>query len=375
MKNIFFYFLSAFLLLLMGCGNEKKQYPSQEHEILEIRLTQEQFNTNNFQLGTLEKKTFPKMVETSGIIDVPPQNKAVITAFMGGFVKKTLLLVGDKVKKGQALITLENQEFVKMQQEYLGVYNQLDFLKVEYTRNKTLFEENITSEKKYLEAKSNYETSLAKYEGLKKQLQMLNISPKNVEQLIITSEAVIYSPIDGSITKMNVSTGSYVAPSTEMLEIVDNNHVHLELTVFEKDILKVKKGQKIQFEIPESSEDPYTATVYLVGTSIDDAKRTIKVHGHLDNENNNFLPGMFVNAHIMTDVTQVWSLPVDAVTSSEGISYLLKLVSNQEDNLIFQKVSVTTGSTFKDYIEIKPSENIKPEDQFLVKGVFGLLGN
>jgi len=375
MKNIFYFNASIFLLLLMGCGNKNSAETTTETQGEEtgIVVTQDQFDTNDLMLESMEKRTFPKMVETSGMIDVPPENRASVTAFMGGFVKKTPLLVGDQVKKGQLLVVLENQEFVQMQQDYLEVFNQLDFLKAEFERNQTLFEEKIASQKNYLQAKSNYETAKARYQGLKEQLQMLNISPSNVENGNITSQAAIYAPIEGSITKMNVSTGSYVSPATEILEIVDNEHVHLELTVFEKDILKVKPGQKIEFRIPEASEETFDAEVHLVGKSIDDAKRTIKVHGHLEKEEGNFLPGMFVNALIMTDTTKTWSLPAEAVIESEGTTYVLKLMGKSGNDYTFEKIAVTQGETYGGFTEISSSE-LSEKDQFLTKGVFDLIG-
>ena len=346
MKNIIQ--IAAVFLLLIGCGNKNNAESVSEEQIepTGIRVTQNQFDTNDLMLGALEKRTFPKMVETSGMIDVPPENRASITAFMGGFVKNTSLLVGDQVKKGQLLVSLENQEFVQMQQDYLEIFNQLDFLKAEFERNQTLFEEKIASQKNFLQAKSNYETAKARYKGLREQLQMLNISPNRVEQGNITSQAVIYAPISGSVTKMNVAKGSYVSPATEIMEIVDNDHVHLELSVFEKDILKVKKGQRIQFKIPEASEDTFEAEVHLVGTSIDDTNRSIKVHGHLAHEEEaNFLPGMFVDAKIMTDTIKTLSLPEEAVIESEGTYYVLKLVDKENGGYTFEQIPVKQGNT------------------------------
>ena len=373
MKNIFQ--IAAIFLLLIGCGDKTSEASATEEqgEPSGIVVTQDQFDTNNLVVGPMEQRTFPKMVETSGMIDVPPENRASVTPFMGGFVKQTSLLVGDRVKKGQLLVVLENQEFVQMQQEYLEVFNQLDYLKAEFERNQTLFDEKIASQKNFLQAKSNYQTAQARYQGLREQLQMLNISHSKVEQGNITSQAAIYAPIAGSITKMNVTKGSHVSPATEILEIVDNQHVHLELTVFEKDILKVKKGQKIQFKIPEASEEAFNAEVHLVGTSIDDAKRTIKVHGHLEHEEGNFLPGMFVDAMIMTDTTKTWSLPEEAVIESEGNYYVLKLVEQSDGNYTFERVAVKQGGTFDGFTEII-STGLNKTDQFLTKGVFDLIG-
>ena len=366
---------AAVFLLLMGCGNKNSEASASEEQGEEtgIVVSQDQFDTNNLTMGTMEKRTFPKMVETSGMIDVPPENRASVSAFMGGFVKKTSLLIGDKVKKGQLLVVLENQEFVQMQQEYLEVFNQLDFLKAEFERNQTLFDEQIASQKNLLQAKSNYQTAQARYQGLGEQLRMLNISPSNVEKGIITSQASIYAPISGSVTKMNVAKGSYVSPATEILEIVDNEHVHLELTVFEKDILKVKKGQKIQFRIPEASEEAFNAEVHLVGTSIDNAKRTIKVHGHLEQEDGNFLPGMFVDAMIITDTIKTWSLPEEAIIESEGNHYVLKLIAKKDGSYTFDRLAVKQGGTFDGYTEIISNE-LNETDQFLTKGVFDMIG-
>ena len=366
---------AAVFLLLMGCGNKNSEASASEEQEEEtgIVVSQDQFDTNNLTMGTMEKRTFPKMVETSGMIDVPPENRASVSAFMGGFVKQTSLLIGDKVKKGQLLVVLENQEFVQMQQEYLEVFNQLDFLKAEFERNQTLFDEQIASQKNLLQAKSNYQTAQARYQGLGEQLRMLNISPSNVEKGIITSQASIYAPISGSVTKMNVAKGSYVSPATEILEIVDNEHVHLELTVFEKDILKVKKGQKIQFRIPEASEEAFNAEVHLVGTSIDNAKRTIKVHGHLEQEDGNFLPGMFVDAMIITDTIKTWSLPEEAIIESEGNHYVLKLIAKKDGSYTFDRLAVKQGGTFDGYTEIISNE-LNETDQFLTKGVFDMIG-
>ncbi|WP_127136230.1 efflux RND transporter periplasmic adaptor subunit [Flagellimonas oceanensis] len=374
MKHIFQ--IAAVFLLMMGCGDKNNEASTSEEqaEASGIVVTKDQFDTNDLMISAMEKRTFPKMVETSGMIDVPPENRASVTAFMGGFVKQTSLLIGDQVKKGQLLVVLENQEFVQMQQDYLEVFNQLDYLKAEFERNQTLFDEKIASQKNFLQAKSNYETAKARYQGLREQLQMLNISPSKVEQGNISSQAAIYAPIAGSITKMNVAKGSYVSPATEILEIVDNDHVHLELTVFEKDILKVKKGQKIQFKIPEASEDAFDAEVHLVGTSIDDAKRTIKVHGHLAHEEDgNFLPGMFVDAMIMTDTTKTWSLPEEAVIESEGNYYVLKLIEQKDGDYTFERVAIKQGGTYDGYTEII-STGLNETDQFLTKGVFDLIG-
>ena len=378
MKHIPYISLITLVLLnTMACGESKHAGGSEgsaETAVNELTITEEQFKENGMVLSHLEERTFPVTVSTNGIIDVPPENRAVVNAMIGGYIQKTPLLVGNKVDKGQLLVTLENPEFVALQQEYLEVKERLGYLKSEYDRHKILFEEKISSQKNYLRTESEFKMAQAQYNGLQKQLRMLNISPLEVENGNITATASLYSPISGSVTQVWVSKGAYVSPSSPILEIVDNDHIHLELAVFEKDIMKVKKGQPISFRIPEASDKTFEAEVYLVGTTITD-NRTIQVHAHLKNEKeNNFLTGMFVEADIVMDQIQALALPSEAIVTIDNKTYALLLVSENNDNYQFRKLEVQTGQTHADYTAIGDVGKWDANNRFLTKGAFGLIG-
>ena len=364
-----------FALLITACGKEKNNVlevtPTEEvHE--DITVTQAQFKSENMAFGSIEEFDFNEGIKVNGMIDVPPQNKSSISTFIGGYVTKTPLLIGSEVKKGQLLVTLENPEYVEIQQNYLEVAEQLNYLKSEFNRQKTLFDEQITSEKNYLKAESTYKSNLAHYNGLRKKLQMMHISPQRVEQGTISSSINLYAPIDGFVTKVNVSNGTYVSPSDVILEIVDTHHVHLELSVFEKDIMAIKKGQKIRFQIPEASDKTFNADVHLVGTTIDGESRRVQVHGHIDNDEDHFIVGMFVDAEIITDSTKRVGLPKEAIISLEEANYVLVLKTKKNNEFHLEKVKVTIGKATEDVVEILNSEGLKNK-QILVKGIGMLL--
>ncbi len=364
-----------FALLITACGKEKNNVlevtPTEEvHE--DITVTQAQFKSENMAFGSIEEFDFNEGIKVNGMIDVPPQNKSSISTFIGGYVTKTPLLIGSEVKKGQLLVTLENPEYVEIQQNYLEVAEQLNYLKSEFNRQKTLFDEQITSEKNYLKAESTYKSNLAHYNGLRKKLQMMHINPQRVEQGTISSSINLYAPIDGFVTKVNVSNGTYVSPSDVILEIVDTHHVHLELSVFEKDIMAIKKGQKIRFQIPEASDKTFNADVHLVGTTIDGESRRVQVHGHIDNDEDHFIVGMFVDAEIITDSTKRVGLPKEAIINLEEANYVLVLKTKENNEFHLEKVKVTIGKATEDVVEILNSEGLKNK-QILVKGIGMLL--
>lgn len=364
-----------FLLVILSCRNNEKEteatIENQNHQE-EVIVSTAQFESENMVMSKLSKQDFNQTVTATGFIDVPPSSRASATTFMEGYIKNTPLLIGDEVKKGQLLVTLENPEFVELQQNYLEVSNQLTYLKSEFERQETLYKENITSQKNYLKAESDYKSNLAHYNGLKQKLKMLNINPLNVENGKISSTINLYAPIAGSITKVNVSNGSFVSASTEILEIVNTNHIHLELMVFEKDILKIKKGQSISFKIPEASDDIFNAEVYLVGTSIDPENRTIKVHGHIeDDENSPFVTGMFVEAQIVTGASIGNALTKEAIAEIDGVIYALVL-QKQADGYTFEKTEVKVGKQTEAFVEVLNTQNFK-DKQILTKGAFMLL--
>lgn len=372
MKSIYITVLS---LLFLTCKEQKtdiNKEPTKSKTSKFISISKEQFEAQNMHIDSLKIHQFSQDINVTGFIDVPPQNKAKVNTFFEGYVVNILHLVGDVVKKGQLIATLEHPYYIEIQQNFLETSEQLSYLKAEYNRQLELFNENITSEKNYLKAKSTYKSNLAHYNGLKKTIEMMNLNPDAIEKGIITSKLNLYAPIDGSITKVNVNQGEFVSTSTEIVEIINTEHIHLELMIFEKDILKVKKGQKIRFKIPESSSKMYNAEVHLVGTSIDAQNRTITVHAHIeDMENSQFISGMFIEAQIITSNFTSFALPKKALIKEDNQYYALTLKEQTSETYTFEKIKVFPEFETEEFIAI----NFKTEfngQKFLIDGVFML---
>ena len=377
-NNLKSIFILLAVLFMSSCGDSEKENSEETATNSSdggIQLSFAQFEGSDMELGEIEENSFPVSIETTGMIDVPPENKAMVSSFADGYVRETPLLIGDEVKKGQFLVSLENPEYVQMQQDYLDAMEQMNYLKSEYQRQKTLLEEKITSERNFLKAESEYKRNLAKYRALRKKLQMLNLNPEAVEKGKISSTINIYAPITGSITEMNINNGMFVSAADELMQIIDRNHLHIELNVFEKDVMKLKKGQDIRFIIPEANSDTIEGMVHLVGTSVNEQKRTVKVHGHFKDEQkkNSFATGMFVEAEIITDRRKAKALPAESIVSLDNTNYVLVLDTKTDSNYIFKRREVLPGDTFNDLTIITNSAEFNQDTQFLTKGAFNLI--
>ena len=371
MKQLYIFFI---FMLLVACGNEKNE--EQSEQTLEatdnLVITKQQFDGEAMEFGTLKEHDFNTIIKVSGMIDVPTHNQSNVSTFVGGYVTKTPLLIGDEVKKGQFLVTLENTEFVEIQQQYLELAEQLNYLKSEFTRQQTLYDEKITSQKNFLKSESDYKSSLAHVNGLKKKLQMMNINPTSVENGTITSSINLYAPINGFVTKVNVSNGTYVSPADVIMEIIDTDHIHLELSVFEKDILKIKKGQKINFRIPEASDSIFQAEVHLVGTTIDATSRRVTVHGHIDDDHTGFIVGMFAEAEIIVGSSKAMALPKTAVIHLEDEFFTLVLESEISNEYLLKKVKLDIGLQTEDVVEVLNADALNNK-KIVVDGTYMLL--
>ncbi len=312
----------------------------------------------SYQTVPLLEIDFKETLSVTGKVDVPPKHRSVVSPFKPGYIARTPLLEGDKVVKGQFLVSLQHTDYIELQQNYLKIFEQLSFLKEESDRKEKLYQEDITSKKEYLKAKSNYKSSLANVEGLKQTLQMLNINPKNVEEGKIASAINILAPIDGYVSKVNVSQGSYVNSDDVIMEIINLEHIHLELSVFEKDIMKVKEGQPIAFTLPEASQDVYSAKVHRIGTAIDDTNRRVEVHAHVESTAN-FMVGMYVDADILVDDKTGYGLPNSAIQSDADGSYVLVIDEKNKDVDKATKLYLTLGIQNDVYTEILNVEDFK----------------
>ena len=339
-----------------------------------IEISELQFNRSKMELGVLQNQPFEQTVSVTGVIDVPPTHKASITSFLGGYVKSCGLQVGEEVKKGQTLLVLENTQFVDIQKDYIEVAQQIKYLKTEYERQKTLFQEKITSEKNYFKAESDYLQAQGMYQTLLEKLRMLNINPKAVEQGKVTSQITILAPISGSVSEVNAAIGAYVSPSDVILEIIDDKALQLELQVFEKDILNIKSGQKVNFKVSESGDKTYQATVHLVGNSIQNQDRSVLVYANLENQSEaHFIAGMFVEAKVVTKTQEGLALPKDAIWFENDRTFVLVLVKNDKTkNYSFKKTKVNLGVQTNEMVEILLNQGFDAQTKFLTKGIFDI---
>ncbi|MBC7863863.1 MAG: efflux RND transporter periplasmic adaptor subunit, partial [Bacteroidia bacterium] len=347
-----------------------------------VGLTKEQFKIAGIEVGSLELKALSGTIKVNGMLDVPPQNLVSISAPLGGFVKNTELLQGMKVTKGQTIAVMQHPDYIQLQQDFLESKSQLEYLEAEYKRQQELAKENVNSSKVLQQAKAQYFGMQARYSGLKSKLNLIGINAENLSAEKIQQFISIPSPINGYVTHVNVNIGSYVNPNDVMFQIVDTEHLHAELTVFEKDVPKLKIGQKVRFTLANEEKERH-ATIHLIGREID-KDRTVRVHCHLDEEDNQLIPGMYLKALVETNSSEVYTLPNEAIIDFEGKKYIFvategdfctdkECKEEKPKDYGFEMVEIKTGVSEMNFTEIIFITEVDKESDIVVKGAYDLL--
>jgi membrane fusion protein, heavy metal efflux system len=381
------YLLCTLLALFASCKDKTTETEhAHEHEEASnvVELSAAQYKTAAIKLGKVEMKNLSASLQVSGMLDIPPQNLVSVSALMGGFIKSTDLLQGMKVHKGQVIATIQNPDFIEIQQDFLENLSKLHFAEQEYKRQEELAKENVAAQKTMQQTLAEYQSLKATNSGLLEKLSILGITPASLEQGNIRSTVSIVAPISGYVTTVNVNIGKFVNPQDVICEIVDPEHMHVELTVFEKDLGKIKIGQKIRFVLINESDKERTAKVYLINHKISE-DRTVRIHAHMDKEDASLIPFMYLKAYIETGEQALTALPDEAIVSSGGKHYIFTNVmdhvepthgdsKHHEEAYSFQAIEVVKGISQNGYTAITLPESFDLKNvEVVVKGAYDLL--
>ncbi len=339
-----------------GSGEESEHHEHGEGHEEEVHFSEQQFQSLGMKSDTLPFRNISSYVEANGQLEVPPQNEAAVTAIVGSNVTLIKVIEGDKVSKGQVLAYLSHPNLIKLQTDYANSWNQLQYLEQEYQRQKKLYEEKVGSGKEFQKIKADYLSMKSLANGYEAQLKMMGLGLDKIRQGEIYEQVPVISPIDGHIRLVEVKTGQFVQPQTEMFEIVNIDHIHADLMVFEKDMHMIKEGQKIQFTIEALPNQELEATIYSVGKAFEQDPKAIHLHAEIENKTGLLIPGMYIRGRIMINDKQSYALP-EAGVVREGDKYFIFTAKMENDNgkteWAFEPIEVATGTKDDGWIEIK----------------------
>jgi membrane fusion protein (multidrug efflux system) len=295
---------------------------------------------------------FRHYIDVQGNIEAVEE--AYISPEMGGQIKKIHVREGQRVKKGQLLVSLNTDVTESSIQE---VKTSLELTKKLYDKQKSLWEQNIGTEMQYLEAKNAYEQTEARLKTLNAQLEMSNIR----------------APFNGIIDEIFRKEGELGTPGMQILQMVNLSKLKIVAEVSEKYMPSITKGKIIEVSIPTYPDMKLNVPVYRTGNVINPANRTFTIEVQLNNIGEKLKPNMFAVLKI-NDLTIDSAIIVpsniikkDILKTEEGSFQEFLFIAREKNNkAIAQKVYVETGEAYNNESVVKTG--LKPEQKIIVEG-------
>ncbi|MGY5355797.1 efflux RND transporter periplasmic adaptor subunit [Wenyingzhuangia sp. IMCC45467] len=344
----------------------------EHHEEENTHLSKEQIKTIDLQFGDFTKIKINQFIKTTGVLGLPPNAFSSVNAKYEGTISgHKKFIEGDFIHKGENIAYLENPDFIVKQQDFLKTKAQLELQKIELNRQQELIDANAGIPKNLQTAQAKLNILEAEFMGLKQQLNYLGIATQFLNAKNIVHQIPIKAPMSGFITKINMYNGVYVQPNISLMEIVANDHIHLELDVFEKDIDKIKVGQKISYTTPAINQEIYSGEVSVIGKEFNGTAKTVRVHGHLEEKRPIFIKDLFINAKIWLNNETVNALPESAVLKENGNEFIyVAKINKNNSNTEFLKINVKSGATNNGFTQVTPIDKIPENMQIVTQGAY-----
>lgn len=308
MKKIVFLF-SAYFLLAAACTGSKNLSPAASPDTVtavEAAVpTASDFPTapNPDSISEVDAASgatsVPNQPTFNGLLVVPPQDRATVTLTMGGAIRTASLLPGDYVTRGTVLATLENPEFITLQQVYLESHAQNEYLRAEFRRQQTLAREEVASQKRFQQSRAEYLSMRSRMEAAAAQLALLGVDTLQLLERGIVPCIEVKAPISGHVADVQMNLGRHFGAGEPLCEIVNKDHMMLRLTAYEKDLAHLHIGDRVEFRINGMEPQLFQGTVAVVGQQVNNANRSIEVYVRIADQDPQFRPGMYAVARIV----------------------------------------------------------------------------
>lgn len=369
MKN---YLILSIFLFVVGCTPKQNPEESTKEDVSTsentITLTDEQLKAFPLTMTSLAKNTVSGKLILTGKVDVDPDHMASLSSAMGGYIKSINVLPGKTVKKGEVLLVLEDNEFIQIQQDYLTTKAQLLSASPNYQRQKELNESKSSSDKTMQQAETEYRSLLAAKSALEEKLKLININPASLTNETIKRTIPVLSPFNGTISKVLVNKGKYVASSDVLIELINPEGFLLKMRVFEKDWSKVAVGQAIEARTNHSNGESIKGKIISVGNVIAEDGGTEVIAKIVNSNTVKLAAGLYINATLDVKSYNTYTLPEEAVVSYEGKSYVFESLNKYQ----YTMQEVQQGTNSEGLIEILNADALANKT-LVSKGAYSLL--
>src|SRR5690606_24979767 len=143
---------------------------------------------------------------------------------------------GQPVRKGQLIASLENLQFIALQEEYLSLEADIRLAEQEQRRQQQLAAGNASAEKVLQTSETALQRLRIRHRSLGQQLQLAGLTPAQLQSGELLREVPVFAPVGGVVSDILVDIGSSLDKNGTVIRILDNSQLHADFFVYEQDL-------------------------------------------------------------------------------------------------------------------------------------------
>ncbi len=292
-----------------------------------VRLSEKEKEVIKVETARVEYRAIRSQVTANGKIIAPINRMAVVSYAFPARVNEIIVKVGEWVEKGSPLLTLQSEEAGQSRAEFFRALADLELAQANFERQKKLYERGAGAQKDYLAAEAELKVAKANLEAAEKKLHLLGFSEKEVQQMMANHQinpiVTVYSPIKGKVVEIKVIPGETVDQSKDIMTILDPRLLWVDAEIFEKDLARIKLGQKVEITVPAFPEKVFYGKVSYIADVLKEDTRTVTVRSEVDNSEMLLKPGMFATLRIQLNGDRpVLAVPAIAICDHLGEKFV-----------------------------------------------------
>ena len=322
------------------------------------------------QLVKVGEAEIREVLRMPGSIQVDEQRVARIGAPVTGRITDIDAVLGQQVKQGQTLATLNSTELAQNQLVYIKALQQIDLHSKAVERARTLLEADVISKAELQRREAELSAAQAELNAAADQLQVLGMSTQGIAKLSKTSAMHSFSNviarISGTVINRRINLGQVVQPADELFVVADLSRVWAVAEVPERGIDLIEKGQEVDIEIPAINDKPIKGKLIFVGDVVNPETRTVTVRSELNNVKGEIKPDMLVSMLVQSRPISKLSVPVKSIVREEDKDHVFVQIAPNK----YRLREVTVGDNYQGMVAIV--NGVEPGEIVVSEGAFHL---
>jgi cobalt-zinc-cadmium efflux system membrane fusion protein len=307
---------------------------------------------------------------TEGKIAVNGDRSTPVFSPYSGRITRVIAELGESVKPGQSLATIEASEFAQAQSDLATALAQDKLARTNEARRHALYDAKGGSMADWLQAQADLSTAEASLRSVRNRLRILGYTDQAIDALGSNGHpgravAQIVAPIGGVIVDRQLGPGQYAqaGASTPVFTIADMSSVWVVGNVREADAGHVHRGQAVEVGVLAYPDRTFTASVVYVAPIIDPNTHRLAVRAVIDNGDGALKPEMFASFRILTgEGAQSPAVPASAVVYEGDSAHVWVLQS--ADTIVIRPIRA--GRSNDGYVEVL--DGLKSGERVITKG-------